>query len=188
MAHIGKGILFASAFALIAAGATAQDAASPAEPPSRGQDSAERMMRMGQMGQMGQRMLRLRNLTAPRDRMFLRAADADQDGVVTRAEAEALQNEMFDWLDRNGDGVLDAADRNPMARRMAEMRAEAPQDPWTRPRRNARPDADRVITRADFGARIDALFSRLDADGDGRITAEEANAPRERPGGPGRRR
>ncbi|MGL5009340.1 MAG: EF-hand domain-containing protein [Paracoccaceae bacterium] len=37
--------------------------------------------------------------------------DADGDGTITPAELEALQTNVIDRMDRNGDGVLSEADR-----------------------------------------------------------------------------
>jgi hypothetical protein len=48
-------------------------------------------------------------------------ADADANGVLTRAEAQAGATQMFAKLDANGDGKLDQADR---AARHAAMQAK----------------------------------------------------------------
>lgn len=50
-----------------------------------------------------------------------RGMDADGDGVVTRAEAQATAVKMFEKLDVNNDGKIDAADREA---RMTERRTE----------------------------------------------------------------
>jgi hypothetical protein len=44
--------------------------------------------------------------TTRRDAMLVRALDADRDGTVTLDDLQAL----FDGLDRNQDGALDASD------------------------------------------------------------------------------
>ncbi len=150
-----------------------------------GRDAPTRFGQMDRadMGPMASRMMeRMRDRgMGLRSGLMLRAADLDQDGVATRAEIDALAEETFAWNDRNGDGVLDEADAGPMAQRLASLRPEPTDDPWSR---RGRPDADNDgrVTRADIAARTDALFERLDADGDGAISAEEAQAA-----GPGRR-
>jgi hypothetical protein len=44
--------------------------------------------------------------TAKRDEMLTRDLDGDKDGVVTKSDLQAI----FDSLDRNADGTLDASD------------------------------------------------------------------------------
>lgn len=56
-------------------------------------------------------------------------ADADGNGVVTRAEAEASAKKMFARMDADGNGMLTAADREArMAARRAEMFASMDTD------------------------------------------------------------
>lgn len=154
--------------------------------------------------------------------MFLRAA-ADENGQVTRASFDALRGEVFDWMDRNGDGYLDYQDRSPvhlrlraryeamseeeraerreaMQARMQEWRErrEAASEDGDRPRRGMRRgpraegaegDARRQrwaerresgepvrISRAAFIEAGGQIFERLDANDDGVISREEAQA------------
>ncbi len=94
----------------------------------------------------------------------LQSADANNDGIVTRAEAIAAADARFAALDTNHDGQVTGD----------EMMAAMP------PRRAARMDggdARPAMTKAEFEARSLRRFDRLDADGNGRIDATEfANA------------
>lgn len=53
---------------------------------------------------------------------WLRAADANRDGVITLDETLAHADKQFARLDRNADGVLDQADRDSMRKEMADYR------------------------------------------------------------------
>ena len=76
-------------------------------------------------------------------------ADANGDGVITRAEFLAARNARFAKMDRNGDGVV------------------------------ARDDFGRILKfRPQAGERLDMLIRQADRNGDGRVTRDElANAP-----------
>lgn len=115
-----------------------------------------------------------------RGMMMLRVADANGDNSITRAEIDALQTEMFAWMDRNGDGFLDDADQSPMHQRMRAMRtAEAGADEADRPAREGRRGSNRGDRRgpggpgAEGGPRGEGGMSRADADEDGRISRAE---------------
>lgn len=128
---------------------------------------------------------------AMRGLMMLRAADANGDNTITRAEVEQLQSEMFTWMDRNGDGVLSSDDRSPVHQRLAALRDAQADDGedrrgrWGRRGRggdDARMDAndDGRVTRDEFMARGAPGFERLDANSDGAITPDELDAAVER--------
>ncbi|MCF8879289.1 hypothetical protein L5876_05620 [Hyphobacterium sp. SN044] len=126
--------------------------------------------------------------------MMLRAADANGDNTITRAEVDQLQAEMFAWMDRNGDGVLSSADRSPMHQRLAALRDEQASGDegrrgrWGRHGRggpdggHARMDAngDGQVTREEFMSRGAPGFERLDANSDGSVTPDELDAAMER--------
>ena len=133
--------------------------------------------------------------------MMLRAADANGDNTITQAEVDALQAEMFDWMDRNGDGYLDDADQSPVHARLRELRAQdraarggadGEGRRWGRrggrhggpgdgPRHlRADADDDGRVSRAEFLDRETRMFDRLDADENGSVTPEELDAAVER--------
>ena len=161
--------------------------------------------------------------------------DANKDGVLTRAEAEAHAKAMFVKLDVNKDGKLDQADR---AARHAEERAQmfdrldankdgsiskaewdqadsarqAKRAEWKAKRgeragapgngaerhamrghhggkrgghggpggwMKADANGDKAISQAEFVAGALARFDRMDANKDGKVTAEERQAMRQ---------
>lgn len=135
--------------------------------------------------------------------MMLRAADADGDHSVTRAEVDELQAEMFVYMDRNGDGFLDDEDKSPIHQRMRliheQRRAEAGENGEGRPEgrrggrggrrgpgggdddhRRADADEDGRVSRDEFMAATGPLFSRLDENGDEVISPDELDAAAER--------
>ncbi len=124
---------------------------------------------------------------------MLHAADTNGDNAVTRDEVTALQSAMFEWSDRNGDGVLSIEDRSPIEQFAAQQRrtarderAQARDDEGLEPRephqgrrhRGSRVDEnkDGAVSRAEFLGRDMVVFERLDANGDDVIDAEELDA------------
>lgn len=101
----------------------------------------------------------------------LQGADANNDGNLTREEFLARPTEMFNRLDANHDGVIQASER-PQRR---ERRAEGEHGPA-----RMSPDADGngSISQAEFAAMGGQMFARMDANDDGRVTREEADALR----------
>jgi hypothetical protein len=93
----------------------------------------------------------------------LAAADANQDGVITKEEMLAQTAARFAKLDANGDGKVTAAERE-----------------------NARGGGtggrgmDGDMTLADMQAQAARRFDRLDTNGDGKIDQAERAAMRER--------
>jgi Ca2+-binding EF-hand superfamily protein len=97
----------------------------------------------------------------------LARADANNDGNITREEFLARPTQMFDRLDANSDGVISTTER--------------PQRPERGERRErANPDAngDGNFSQAEFMSMGASMFERLDANDDGRVTREEAEAAR----------
>jgi len=99
---------------------------------------------------------------------MLMAMDANGDGVITRAEAEAARTAQFNRLDTNEDGYLSQAERS-AAPRAARMLNRLPDG-----------DSDGRISRAEMMAAPYRGFDRLDADGNGTLSAQEIETARAR--------
>ena len=100
----------------------------------------------------------------------LRAMDANGDGAITRAEAAAVRGAQFSRLDTDGDGYLSQAERS-AAPGGGRLLSRIPDG-----------DSDSRISRAEFMAAPYRGFDRLDADGDGTLSAQELEAARARAG------
>lgn len=134
----------------------------------------------------------------PRGPVFMRLLDTDRDGRISKSEW-AKASEIFGQLDANGDGELDprelmgpppeemSPDRERMERRDARPR---PGEPAAGPGRQFfdRLDAngDGKISRDEAPPRLRDRFNRIDANNDGSITPDEfrnAAPPGNPPGG-----
>lgn len=100
---------------------------------------------------------------------MLARADANNDGNITREEFLAGPTQRFDRMDANDDGVISQAERPQRRERADGERRERP---------NFDANNDRQISRSEFTAMGAGMFERLDANSDGRITREEADAAR----------
>lgn len=101
-------------------------------------------------------------------------ADANNDGNITRDEFLARPIAMFERLDANSNGVIEASERPQRPERGAQngerrQRADRP---------NHVTDGNGTFSRAEFTAMGAGMFERLDANSDGRVTQDEAQAGR----------
>lgn len=87
----------------------------------------------------------------PSARELFRQLDTNGDRAIQFSEIQAARAALFDRLDTNGDGFLDAEELRAAAQRVGERR-------------------DVTMVSADDLAR---QVSRMDADGDGRISRDE---------------
>ena len=101
-----------------------------------------------------------------RKRGFLRA-DADGDGVVTRAELGDEADGRFDRIDDDGDGTASGAE---LAGRRGRGERRGAEDTGSRP--------VAAISKADYRDRALARFDRRDTDKDGRLAGEELSPGR----------
>lgn len=99
----------------------------------------------------------------------LARADANNDGAITREEFLARPTQMFARLDANNDGVISADERPQRRDGERAQRRERP---------NFDANHDRQISRAEWDQMGASMFQRLDANSDGRVTQEEAQAAR----------
>jgi hypothetical protein len=104
--------------------------------------------------------------------MIMRA-DANRDGIITRAEAMAQADAAFDRVDGDRDGAITPGERREDRRAMrailrdrAHVDANAP--PAARERR-------RGMTREAMRAHVAVMFDRADANRDGRVDQAEIN-------------
>ncbi len=99
----------------------------------------------------------------------LMRADANNDGAITRAEANEARAAMFNRLDQNGDGSISAEERQRLSRfagRAVERLAEADSN------------NDGAISRAEFLGQPYALFERYDANRNDVLEQSELAAAR----------
>ena len=101
-----------------------------------------------------------------RKRGFLRA-DANDDGVVTRAELGEEADGRFARIDADDDGTASATELSSRRGRGERRGAEET---------GSRPVA--AITKADYRDRALARFDRRDGDKDGRLAGEELSPQR----------
>ena len=128
--------------------------------------------------------------------------DLNGDGAVTKAEMEAARSEhkakreakRLEKFDTNNDGVVDDAEKA-TAKATAKAKWQAKRESRgygsgnkgkgeKRGVRGANPDAngDGLISKAEYDAASDALFTRLDANNDGVLTKGEGRKRRGRKG------
>lgn len=117
-------------------------------------------------------------------RMFERM-DADGDGLLSAEELAPRRPEraaaMFDRMDADGDGVISREEAEAAQARWRERAERGPRHERAErgPRhesaeRGPRHERGEGGPRADRGDRVERMFERMDLDGDGVITREEA--------------
>lgn len=140
----------------------------------------------------------------PRGHMMFDLLDADKDGTVTRAEATAAVEKKFAEADTNKDGVISDAEREAMRGRMHDMmfqRMDSDKNGQIS-REEFRAAHEKMgaaggghrghhggmgrggmmkanATRAEVVAQAQAMFDRVDANRDGKITTAERDAAHE---------
>ena len=92
--------------------------------------------------------------------------DADKDGKVTRAEAEAYRDQQIVQFDADKDGELNQAEYTAMVNAMMADRLQ---------KRFERKDTDNsgTLNKDELSARIDRMFEHLDQNKDGAVEKTE---------------
>jgi hypothetical protein len=98
----------------------------------------------------------------------LQAMDANGDGSLTRAEAQAARSTLFDRLDADDDGAIDATER-------AALNG---QGQMARSLDGADANNDGYISRAELMGQPYRGFDRLDRNNDDVVSADEIEALR----------
>lgn len=115
--------------------------------------------------------------------MFGRA-DTNGDGFVSKEEFAAGRDKMFARLDANGDGTINQAEVDKAREAWKHRRAEKAQaDGTTQPEKPKKEhrgfmarldtDSDGKVTTQEFAAAGDKMFTRFDANGDGKLAQDE---------------
>jgi EF hand len=105
------------------------------------------------------------------------AADADRDGLLSRAEVQRSLPRLavrFDEIDRNGDGALSPEELR--ASRGGKPRDRAGESGFAEHFRRADTDGNGALTRAEAEnglPRLTVKFDRIDSNHDERLTLEE---------------
>jgi len=111
-----------------------------------------------------------------------RRADADGNGMVSRAEAERaapLLAKQFDAIDANRDGQISAEEIRAFRRAGRSERRARGSSKFDQYFARADTDGDGALSRAEAERGLPRLakkFERIDRDGDGRLTREEMQA------------
>jgi Ca2+-binding EF-hand superfamily protein len=111
-----------------------------------------------------------------------RRADADGNGMLSRAEAERgapLLAKRFDAIDANRDGQISPEEIRASRRAARGWRGAKGGSRFEHYFARADSDADGVLSRAEAERglpRVAKKFDRIDRDGDGRLSREELQA------------
>ena len=107
---------------------------------------------------------------------MMKMLDANGDHMVTKAEYDDYYGKIFDELDTNHDGVVDATE---WAGPTKTSKLDLTTGGYSRELRSMKmmgkmdTDGDHKVTKEEFLAFHNAVFAAMDKKGDGQITANE---------------
>lgn len=111
------------------------------------------------------------------DGVMIKAADGDGDGAVTEDEFLDLLEENFEWMDRNGDDLINMDDRSPVMQRLADIREESGEEPrWKGRHGGMDANEDGAVSWEETREKALERFGEVDADDNGSVSAEELEA------------
>ena len=98
--------------------------------------------------------------------------DSNHDQIISQAEWEQTRTALFQRLDSNGNGFIEAEERQAQREQIQNRMRQHQQQRVLQ----ADSDGDQRISQQEFAAMGDSRFSRLDTDSDGQITPAEREA------------
>jgi EF hand len=108
--------------------------------------------------------------------------DENKDGVVTKDEFVKYRSEEFKRLDTNKDGTISKVEymTPPRGGHMSETAQIAREMKF----KQINTSGSGSISKAEWDTETDALFTRYDRNGDGKLTADELGPPGRKGGAP----
>jgi len=101
------------------------------------------------------------------------AADANQDGQITRSEASGMVAQAFDTLDGNGNNIIDAEEIQTVLDYINGGSNRAPTEELVVRYMTLDTDGDGVLAKSELAERFHSLIVRADANGDDSVTTDE---------------
>jgi len=107
---------------------------------------------------------------------MMKMLDADGNHMVTAAESEAYYTSIFDALDKDKDGTVDAKE---WAGPTSKSKLDLTTGGYSRELRSMKmmavmdKDGDHTVTKDEFLAGHHAIFAHLDTSGDNELSAQE---------------
>ncbi len=109
--------------------------------------------------------------------MMHKMMDADKDGSVSAEEFKAFRNQKFADADKNNDGNIDAGEYEAHSKAMAEQRKKAME--MAKKKKTKKhfdkmdADGDGKISKAEFDAKGERSFIRMDKNDDGVLNKDD---------------
>jgi hypothetical protein len=113
---------------------------------------------------------------------FMQTLDKDGDGAVSKEEAIAPDIENFGKTDTDGDGAISqdeaqaSFEASVPAEMIEQMKEKGMPNPGETFMKNLDANQDGKVDKDEFGKRTAASFDRMDTDGDGSASRDEADA------------
>ena len=104
-------------------------------------------------------------------RSMFKNADTDKDGAVTQEELDAYRLTLVEKADADGDGNLTVKEYETIYLELAKPRI-------VRSFQRLDTDADGIVTKEEQDAPFENLVSRMDRNGDGKLSRDDRPEPR----------
>ncbi|VAW05530.1 hypothetical protein MNBD_ALPHA01-69 [hydrothermal vent metagenome] len=125
----------------------------------------------------GDKMHKMHKMKMKGAHMMHEMMDADKDGSVSAEEFQAFRSQKFADADKNNDGNLDAGEYEALAKVMAEQRKKAMEMAKKKKAKKhfdkMDADGDGKISKAEFDAKGERGFTRMDKNDDGMLNMDD---------------